>query len=118
LKKIAAFVFADTQTHEGLGRVVNALETVKEFKVSGDDVRLYFDGTGTKWPAELAKPDHIANPLYESVKDMVEGACHFCARAFNAEDSIRQCKIEMVSEFENHISIKKLVSDGYQIMNF
>ncbi len=118
MKKIAVFVFADTQTHEGLGRVVNALETVKEFKIAGDDVRLYFDGTGTKWPGELVKKDHIANPLYELVRDNVEGACQFCARAFSAEDSVRQCKVELVNEFENHISVKRLVSDGYQIINF
>jgi hypothetical protein len=96
--------------------VVNALETAKEFK--NDDVRLYFDGTGTKWPAELAKEDHIAHKLYESVTGKVIGACSFCAAAFGATDSIKKARIQLVDEFEQHISIKELLSDGFQIMNF
>jgi hypothetical protein len=30
---------ADTETHEALGRVVNAFEAVKEFKDNGDNVQ-------------------------------------------------------------------------------
>lgn len=118
MEKIAVLVFADTQTHESLGRVVNALETVKEFKMAGDDVKLYFDGTGTKWPTVLEQNDHIANSLYESVKDKISGACKFCAQAFEAENSLKKCKVDLIDEFEKHISVKKLVTDGYTIMNF
>ena len=57
--KAAIFVLADIESHEGLGRVVNALEAVKQFKEAKDDVKLYFDGTGTKWISELNKKDHI-----------------------------------------------------------
>lgn len=114
--KVAIFVFADTESKEGLGRVVNALETAKEFK--NDDVRLYFDGTGTKWPAELAKEDHIAHELYQSVTGKVAGACSFCSSAFGATESIKKCRIQLVDEFDDHISVKKLLSDGFQIMNF
>lgn len=116
MNKVAVFVFADTETNEGLGRVVNALETAKEFK--NGDVRLYFDGTGTKWPAELAKENHIAHKLYESVTGKVAGACSFCAAAFGATESIKKARIQLVDEFEQHISIKELLSDGFQIMNY
>ena len=61
--KAAIFVLADVGTHEGLGRVVNALEAVKQFKEAKDDVKLYFDGTGTKWISELNKKDHIAHEI-------------------------------------------------------
>ncbi len=116
--KIAMIVFADTETNEGLGRVVNAMITVKELKQAGDEVRLYFDGTGTKWLAELSRKDHIAHPLYESVKDKVSGACLFCATAFGAKNSVQDCKVELVDEFEQHISVKKLMSDGFRIISF
>jgi hypothetical protein len=116
MNKVAIFVFADTESKEGLGRVVNALETAKEFK--NDDVRLYFDGTGTKWPAELAKEDHIAHKLYESVTGRVTGACSFCAAAFGATESIKKARIQLVDEFDDHISVKKLLSEGFHIMNF
>ncbi|HEY8140222.1 MAG TPA: hypothetical protein VIE86_03975 [Nitrososphaera sp.] len=113
---MAIFVFADTGANEGLGRVVNALETAKEFK--NDEVRLYFDGTGTKWPAELAEEDHIAHKLYESMTGKVAGACSFCAAAFGATESIKKARIQLVGEFDDHISVKGLLSAGFHIMNF
>ena len=118
MTKVAAFVFSDTDTNEGLGRVVNAMVTIKEFKKAGDEAHLYFDGTGTKWPSVLSKKDHIAHALYESVKDTIGGACLFCATAFGAKESVQKCDVELVDEFEQHISVKKLVSEKFQIMNF
>ena len=53
MPKVAIVVLADTDTHEGLGRVVNAMEAVKEFKDAHDDVQLIFDGAGPKWIPEL-----------------------------------------------------------------
>jgi len=41
--KAAVLVLADTETHEDRGRTRNALETAKEFKDAGDDVKLIFD---------------------------------------------------------------------------
>lgn len=116
--KAAVFVFADVGTHESLGRVVNALELVKQFKEAKDDVKIYFDGTGTKWIQELSKSDHIAHGLHEAVKDKVEGACLFCATAFGAKDKIKECKVQLVDEKDQHIDVRKLVADGYIIMNF
>jgi hypothetical protein len=116
MNKVAIFVFADTATEEGLGRVVNALETAKEFKT--DDMQLYFDGTGTKWPAELAKKDHIANKLYESISGRVAGACSFCATAFGAKEAVKAAGVKLVDEHDDHISVKKLLSEGFHIMNF
>lgn len=118
MSKVAVFVFAEPGTNESLGRVVNAMITVKELKKAGDDVRLYFDGAGTEWLKELSKKDHIAHALHESVKDKVFGACLFCATAFGAKDSVQECKVKLVDEFEQHISIKKLLTDGFSIMNF
>lgn len=84
MAKVAIVVLADTGTHEGLGRVVNALEAVKEFKDAHDDVQLIFDGAGPKWIPELSKPDHKIHGLFEAVKDRIAGACEFCAGAFGS----------------------------------
>ena len=118
MSKVAVFVFAEPGTKESLGRVVNAMITVKELKNAGDDVRLYFDGTGTEWPKELSEKNHIAHALHESVKDKVAGACLFCATAFGAKNAVQDCKVKLVDEFEQHVSIKKLLSEGFSIMNF
>jgi hypothetical protein len=62
LQAEVTFTLADTETHEGLGGVVNALEAAKELKESKSDVRVIFDGAGTKWVGELAKPEHRVHP--------------------------------------------------------
>ncbi len=51
--KVAIIVLAGTETHEGWGRLVNALEVAKEFKEGGDEVTLVFDGAGTQGLAEV-----------------------------------------------------------------
>jgi hypothetical protein len=102
-------VLADTETHEGLGRVVNALEAVKEFKDGHDDVQLIFDGAGPKWIPELEKPDHKLHGLYTAVKDRTSGACEFCAGA---------CGVKLAGDYDGHPSFKKLVSQGYQVITF
>lgn len=116
--KTAVFVFADTGTAEGLGRVVNAMVVAKELKDAGDEVRLYFDGTGTRWPEVLSKKDHVAHQLYESIKDRVAGACLFCAGAFGAKGSVQNCNVQLVDEYAQHVSVRALVSAGFQVMNF
>ena len=56
--KAVVLVLADTETHEDRGRIRNALETAKEFKDAGDDIKLIFDGAGTKWIPEISKQDN------------------------------------------------------------
>jgi hypothetical protein len=116
--KVAIVVLADTESHGDLGRLVNALEAVKELKEAGDDVQLIFDGAGTKWIGELSKPDHKAKGLYEAVKDRVTGACRFRAGAFGATESVKSGAISLLGEYEGHPSLKKLISQGYHVITF
>lgn len=118
MDKVAIVVLADTETHEGLGRVVNALEAVKECKEAGDDVQLIFDGAGTKWIPELSKPDHKIHGLFEAVKDRIAGACEFCASAFGVKDKVAACGVKLAGEHEGHPSFKKLIVQGYQVITF
>ncbi len=118
MAKVAIVVLADTESHGDLGRVVNALEAVKEFKEAKDDVQLIFDGAGVKWVVELSKPDHKLNGLFEAVKDRAAGACGFCAQAFGAQEKIPLCGIPLLEEFDRHPSFRRLVSEGYQIITF
>ncbi|ALA60536.1 DsrE family protein [Nitrospira moscoviensis] len=118
MSKVAIVVLADTETHEGLGRVVNALEAVKEFKEGHDEVQLIFDGAGPKWIPELEKPDHKLHGLYNSVKDQIGGACEFCASAFGVKDNVVACGVKLTGDYEGHPSFKTLVSQGYQVITF
>jgi hypothetical protein len=116
--KAAIVVLADTETHEGLGRVVNALEAVKEFKEAGDDVRLIFDGAGTKWVVELSRPEHKAHALYAAVRDKVTGVCGFCAGAFGVEEEVRTIGAPLDESYDGHPSFRRLLADGYSIVTF
>ena len=116
--KAAIVVLADTETHEGMGRVANALEAVKEFKQHGDDVKLIFDGAGVKWAVALSSPEHKLHGLYQQVSDKVSGVCQFCAGAFGVTDAAIECKLKLLSEFDGHPSFRDLLAEGYQIITF
>jgi hypothetical protein len=58
MNKVVVLVLADVETKGDLRRVVNALQTTKEFKEAGDEVRLVFDGAGTRWIGELGSTKH------------------------------------------------------------
>ncbi len=116
--KAAIVVLADTETHEALGRVVNALEAVKEFKDNGEDVQLIFDGAGAKWVVELSNSDHKAHALYAAVRDKVSGVCEFCAAAFGVTDQVKACGVPLAGEFEGHPSLRTLLRQGYHVITF
>ncbi|HEY3033028.1 MAG TPA: hypothetical protein VGJ54_00010 [Streptosporangiaceae bacterium] len=116
--RAAILVLADTETHEDLGRVVNALMAAKEFKEAGDDVRVIFDGAATKWPGVLSDPQHKYHKLYEEVTDKIAGACGYCARAFRADQDVRTAQVHLLEEYDGHPSLRRLVADGYQVITF
>lgn len=116
MSRAAILVFADTETRGDLGRIANALTTALEFKESGDDVTLIFDGAGTKWVGELARPEHRLHSVFESVKDRVGGACGYCAKAFGVTEAVKESGVALLSEFRDHPSIRKLVAAGYEVI--
>lgn len=116
--KVAIIVLADTETHEDIARVHNALLAAKEFKDVKDDFKLIFDGTGTKWIKELSKPDHMFHELFNSLKGKSTGVCSFCAGAFGIKESAMESSIPLIGEYEEHPSFRKLISQGYQIITF
>ena len=111
--KVAIVVLADTENNEGLGRVVNAMEAVKEFAEAGDEVRLIFDGAGAKWVGELTRSEHPYHELYAAVRDRVSGVCEYCAAAFGVTDAVRDAQAPMAAEYEGHPSFRRLLLDGF-----
>ena len=118
MAKVAVLVLSDTDTREGLGRVVNAMIATKEFQDAGDEVRLIFDGAGTKWVGELAKPDHRYHELFAAVHDQIAGACGYCAHAYGAEQDAHREQIIVLDEYEGHPSLRRLVVEGFQLLTF
>jgi hypothetical protein len=118
MNKIAIVVLSDPEQSAGLGLVVNALMAAKEFKDNKDDVRVVFSGIGTKWLAELAKPDHLLHQTYNSLKDNIAGACGFCAAAFGVTGDVKTCGITVLEEYGNNMSYLRLANEGYTVLTF
>lgn len=54
MAKACFVLLADTDTHEAMGRMTNALTSTKEFLDAGDDAVLLFDGAGHEMGARRA----------------------------------------------------------------
>ncbi|NUR78664.1 MAG: DsrE family protein [Thermoleophilia bacterium] len=118
MAKAALVVFARTEGREGMGRVANALVTAKEFKETGDEVTIVFDGAGTTWIGTLADASHRYHGAFEEVRDGVAGARSYCADRCGVTEQVEQAGIPLVDEYEQHPSTRRLIADGYQVVTF
>jgi hypothetical protein len=115
---LAVILLADTQSHDDLGRVLNALTTVREAADSGDDVRLIFDGAGTGWVGVLAEPNHPLHQLYRSAWSNVGGACTSCAKVFGHTEAIEAARVPLLNQYKQHPSLRTRVHDGFAVITF
>ncbi|MDF5729372.1 MAG: DsrE family protein [Rhizonema sp. PD38] len=123
--KAAIVVLSDPKsgTEEALGRVFNALASAYDFKHSGDEVTLLFQGAGTRWIGELTKAEHPAHQLFEAVKDTVAGVSCGCADVFGAHEAAVESGFDLITD--NQVpgttglpSFQKLTKDGYTVLTF
>jgi DsrE/DsrF-like family len=123
--KAAVIVLSDPKSgsEESLGRLFNALAATYEFKQRGDDVRLLFQGAGTRWAGEVVKEGHPAHGLYRAVEDRVEGVSSACADVFGAGDAAEKAGLARVDD--NPVpgttgmpSLRRLLADGYHVLTF
>lgn len=123
--KTAIMVLADPNhgKEEALGRVFNALATAFDFKQRGAEVTVLFNGTGTRWIAELNNPEHPVYELFEAVKDVVAGVSCGCADVFGAAEEVEKSGFDYLTD--NAVpgtrglpSLHKLATEGYSILTF
>lgn len=118
MAKAAVIILAGNDTHADKGRLVNGLQTAREFKQTpGDEVRLIFDGAGTEWIPVLEDPDNQLHGLYASLREDA-GVCDYCAGAFHVEDAVADADVITLDEHHGHPSIRSLVSEGYDVITF
>jgi hypothetical protein len=116
MTKIAIVVFADIDTMEALGKVSNAFMLAMEAVENGDDLKIIFEGAGTKWIGELEKEDHKLHALYKGLKDKITGVCSFCAQAFGVKNQIEKSGLSLLAEYNSHPSLRNLFADGYNVV--
>ena len=116
--KAAVVILAGTESHADTGRLVNGLETAKEFaETDGDEVELIFDGAGTQWVPELEDEDSDYHELYQAVQDDAS-VCDFCSGAFGVEEAVNDAEPVVLDENDGHPSIRSLVGDEYEVITF
>lgn len=114
----AVIVLAGTESHADLGRLVNALETAREFaETPGDEVELIFDGAGTQWVPELEDEDSDQHELYRAVRDHA-AVCDYCSGAFGVEDAVADADVVRLDDHGGHPSVRSLVDEGYEVIPF
>ncbi len=123
--KTAIIVLSDP-THgkeEALGRVFNALATAFDYKENGTEVQVLFNGTGTRWIAELSNPENPIHDLFEAVKDKVVGISCGCADVFGAAEDVEKSGFDFLTE--NKVpgtrglpSVYRLASEGFTVLTF
>ena len=118
MSKVAIIVLAEEGSHESLGRIVNALEFAKELREHDDDVKIVFDGAGTKWISELENEAHDAHPLYQAVKENIHGACRFCSKAFGVFKEVKDSEVPLLDDYDDHPSLRSFIAEGYQVVTF
>ena len=123
--KTAIIILSDPKTggEEAFGRAFNGLASAYDYKQKGDDVTILFQGTGTRWPAELSKSKNPAHELFEAVKDKIAGVSCACADVFGATEEAEQSGCDLIKD--NSVpgtgglpSLQKLQSEGYTILTF
>ena len=119
--KLAISIIADPKGgEESFARAFNALALAQEAQKAGDEVEITFIGTGTRWPAEITKPGHPLNDLYNSVRESVKAASCGCATAFGATEGLQACGVPEVKDNAGVgvLSLRKYLADGWQTLVF
>lgn len=118
LDPLAVVVFAGTERHEDLGRMLNSLQVVREHQVAGEAVKLIFDGAGVQWIPQLSRKEHQLHAEFVAIKDALAGACAFCADAFGAREPIERLGIPLLDENDGHPSLRELREQGFDVVTF
>ena len=107
----------------GQGRMLHALKAAQAFRAAGVPVRLYFHGIGVHWLSLFeTRPDKFTQtygPLFDEVRDLIAGACHFCAvTRFGVGDAVDHLGLPLVGEPGDHHTLAAIVAEGYQPLIF
>lgn len=117
--KTAILILSDPRsgTDEAFGRAFNALAAAYDCKTAGEEVAILFQGTGTRWPEELLKPEHGLHQLFKAVEDTVAGVSKGCAETFGANASgFDLVSDNLVPGTAGLPSLVKLHADGYRVV--
>ena len=119
--KTAITILSDPKngSDESLGRVFNALAAAYDFKNSGKEVSILFQGAGSRWPEVLQAEEHPAHELFKAVEDKIQGISCGCADVFGANTSgYDLIKDNSVPKTTGMASLSNLQDQGFNVLTF
>lgn len=111
-------VLLNTSTNE-VGQTANGLEYALDLDESGNEVQVFFDGSATAWPGELAaNPDHPVNEYLTEATDrgLIAGACSACAGVFETTEELEAADVELLGDGDHGPSVGQLNADGFDLL--
>ena len=87
------------------------------------EVRIIFQGTGTRWAALLSRKDHPFNELFEGVRGAVAGVSCACSEVFGAREEAEASGATLLADnplpgTSGLLSAGALLEAAYQILTF
>jgi hypothetical protein len=103
------------------GSALNAIEYALRLDEAGHTVEIYLDGAATQWAAEVDR--RSGHPFIEEFieareRDLVVGACAYCANAFGATDGCQDAEIDLlgVAGEEHGPDVAAIADAGYELL--
>ena len=90
---------------------------MREAVEAGVGVEIIFNGAGTRWVGELAKPRHKHHKLYRRLLPYVQ-VCDYCARALGVLDQVEAAGVGRLSEHRGHPSLFARLRRGVALLTF
>ncbi|RZD13785.1 MAG: hypothetical protein EVJ47_08905 [Candidatus Acidulodesulfobacterium ferriphilum] len=121
MAKVAVIVLEGTELKESVAKMRHAKIYSKEIKAEGNEIILIFDGNGTKWLDIISNDTSdfdFLNKLFREIQSMgiIYRACDFCSTRKEVKDSLVKKNIELVSEYDGHPNVGRLINEGYQVI--
>lgn len=115
---VAIIILAGIETEADYARMYNGLDAAVSLSESvTDNVRLIFDGAGTKWIPRLEEPDHEFHDLYTQVANIA--ACEDCARTLGTHDEVSDLEgVTLLRTKDDYTNVLSLVRDDYEVITY
>jgi hypothetical protein len=115
---VAIIILAGIETEADYARMYNGLDAAVSLSESvTDNVRLIFDGAGTKWIPRLEEEDHEFHDRYAQVADIA--ACEDCARTLGTHDEVSDAEgVTLLRIKDDYTSVLSLVRDDYEVITY
>lgn len=108
---------------EATTRLLNALAYGDECRRCGDELAIVFAGTGTRWPAELARLTHPGHARYNALREHIQGASRSCAIRNGAVEGLEAAGIPLLSDnavegTPGVASLRRFYAEGWNVSIF